>query len=106
MNSGHAVYGLADLAKALQVSDDGFFYNLGVSNADSDHPPQGGPIQDWAHKFGIGRKTGIDLPGEEAGTLPDRLARPAQQRGRVRPPEPASADARYGVQLGPTEAPG
>jgi penicillin-binding protein 2 len=33
--------------------------------------PSGGPLQKWAHLYGIGRKTGIDLPDENAGTLPD-----------------------------------
>jgi penicillin-binding protein 2 len=30
----------------------------------------GGPILDWASRFGFGQPTGIDLPGERAGTLP------------------------------------
>jgi penicillin-binding protein 2 len=30
----------------------------------------GGPILDWATRFGFGQMTGIDLPGERAGTLP------------------------------------
>jgi penicillin-binding protein 2 len=29
------------------------------------------PLVDWAEKFGIGQKTGIDLPGEQAGNLPE-----------------------------------
>jgi penicillin-binding protein 2 len=28
------------------------------------------PLVDWAERFGFGRPTGIDLPGEEAGILP------------------------------------
>ncbi|HEU4944803.1 MAG TPA: penicillin-binding transpeptidase domain-containing protein [Solirubrobacterales bacterium] len=27
-------------------------------------------LQEWAHKLGIGRETGIDLPGEQPGLLP------------------------------------
>jgi penicillin-binding protein 2 len=75
-NSGHAAYGVVNLVDALRVSDDIFFYNLGArmnSNA-----PQGGPLQHWAHQFGIGRPTGVDLPGESSGTLPS----PAWRAGR------------------------
>ena len=28
------------------------------------------PLVDWAERFGFGRPTGVDLPGEAAGTLP------------------------------------
>jgi penicillin-binding protein 2 len=70
-NSGGAAYGVVDMVKAIQVSDDVFFYNLGrLLNANPLTHPNGGPLQEWAHKFGIGRKTGIDLPGEVPGTLP------------------------------------
>jgi penicillin-binding protein 2 len=30
----------------------------------------GGPILEWASRFGFGQPTGIDLPGERTGTLP------------------------------------
>jgi penicillin-binding protein 2 len=71
-NSGNAVDGSLDLVNALRVSSDDFFYNLGaVTNpADPATHPGGGPIDTWAYKFGIGRRTGIDLPGEAQGTLP------------------------------------
>ena len=28
------------------------------------------PLVEWAERFGFGRPTGVDLPGEAAGTLP------------------------------------
>jgi penicillin-binding protein 2 len=68
-NAGNAVDGSLDLQSAIQVSSDDFFYNLGaLTNSPA---PNGGPLQHWAHLYGIGRKTGIDLPDENAGTLPD-----------------------------------
>ena len=68
-NSGGAHYGDINMVDAFKVSDDEFFYNLGVkTNVDV---PDGGPIQTWARKYGIGRKTGVDLPYESTGTLPD-----------------------------------
>jgi penicillin-binding protein 2 len=70
-NAGNAVDGSLDLVNALRVSSDDFFYNLGVrTNADPYTHPNGGALDQWAHQFGIGRSTGIDLPGESVGTLP------------------------------------
>jgi penicillin-binding protein 2 len=68
-NAGNAVDGSLDLETAIKVSSDDFFYNLGaLTNSPA---PNGGPLQKWAHLYGIGHKTGIDLPDENDGTLPD-----------------------------------
>jgi len=75
-NAGHVANGSLDLVSAIRVSDDVFFYNLGARM--NDDAPQGGPLQQWARAFGIGRPTGIDLPGEDSGTLPT----PAWRAGR------------------------
>ncbi|HEY5431699.1 MAG TPA: penicillin-binding transpeptidase domain-containing protein [Solirubrobacteraceae bacterium] len=71
-NSGHAVDGSLNLVNALRVSSDDFFYNLGAltNSADPATHPNGGPLDTWADKYGIGRYTGIDLPAEVNGTLP------------------------------------
>jgi penicillin-binding protein 2 len=71
-NAGNAVDGSLDLVNALRVSSDDFFYNLGAltNPADPATHPNGGPVDTWARNFGIGRPTGIDLPGEAQGTLP------------------------------------
>ena len=66
-NARDAKYGPLQLAGALKVSSDVFFYELGA-RADA----RGQIIQDWARKLGIGRRTGIDIPGEFAGLVPDR----------------------------------
>jgi penicillin-binding protein 2 len=42
-----------------------FFYQLG-----RDMNEKGMPLQAWARRLGIGRRTGIDLPAEEPGRLP------------------------------------
>ena len=51
---------------ALKVSSDMFFFQLGAQAAE-DHDA----IQRWAKRLGFGRKTGIDLPGEAPGLVPD-----------------------------------
>jgi penicillin-binding protein 2 len=66
-NARDAVFGPIELTRALKVSSDVFFYTLGArANA------RGPIIQDWARKLGFGRSTGIDLPGEAKGLVPDR----------------------------------
>ncbi|HEY2159908.1 MAG TPA: penicillin-binding protein 2 [Solirubrobacteraceae bacterium] len=70
-NAGGAADGVLNLTSALMVSSDVFFYNLGaLTNADPTAHPNGGALQQWARRFGIGRPTGIDLGGEVAGNLP------------------------------------
>lgn len=66
-DAGGAGAGAVSLRQAIQVSSDVFFYTLGRDM--NDPRPRGGALQDWAHRFGIGRKTGIDLPGEVSGLL-------------------------------------
>jgi penicillin-binding protein 2 len=63
-NAGGAAYGSLAMQTALQVSSDVFYYTLG------DRMNGSTALQDWAHRLGIGRETGIDLPGEQAGLLP------------------------------------
>ena len=64
-NAGHVAHGVLSLIPALTVSSDVFFYQLG-----RDMNEKGMPLQLWAHRLGIGRMTGIDLPGESPGLLP------------------------------------
>jgi penicillin-binding protein 2 len=65
-NAGGASYGALTLVPALQVSSDVFFYTLGFDMWDS------GQLQRWAHKLGIGRPSGLDLPGAVEGLLPTK----------------------------------
>lgn len=65
-NAGGAAFGSVSLVPALQVSSDVFFYELGLKMWDTNE------LQEWAHKLGIGRPSGIDLPGAADGLLPSR----------------------------------
>ena len=67
-NAGHAINGPVNMSDALKVSSDLYFYNLGLKAKTS---KGGGQIQDWARKYGLGEKTGIDLPAEVDGLIPD-----------------------------------
>jgi penicillin-binding protein 2 len=65
-NAEDASYGTLTLASALTVSSDIFFYELGAQMNG-----RGPVLQEWAHRLGLGRRTGIDIPGEFAGLIPD-----------------------------------
>lgn len=59
-----ATDGMVDLVKGLTRSNDIYFYNLGEKLGPEN-------IKAWALKFGFGTKTGIEIPGEIDGILPD-----------------------------------
>jgi penicillin-binding protein 2 len=66
-NAEGAVHGSLSLRQALTVSDDVFFYKLGLeANGTGD----GHLVQRWAARYGLGRPTGIDLPAELEGLIP------------------------------------
>jgi penicillin-binding protein 2 len=65
-NAEGAAYGPLTLVPALEVSDDVFFYTLGLKMWDT------AELQQWAHNLGIGRPTGIDIPVFDNGLLPTK----------------------------------
>ncbi|MEI6447571.1 MAG: penicillin-binding protein 2 [Actinomycetes bacterium] len=67
-NAGNQANGPVNLASALRLSSDVYFYRLGAKLNTPKGP--GGPIQEWLRRLGFGEETGIDLPGEAAGTIP------------------------------------
>jgi penicillin-binding protein 2 len=66
-NAGGAANGPVDMSTALKVSSDVYFYNLGLHAQASGN---GGQIQDWAFKYGLGRKPDIDIPDATSGLIP------------------------------------
>jgi penicillin-binding protein 2 len=58
-----------DMPTALSYSCDTYFYQLG--NAFFELPKdRGQPLQKWAHVFGFGNPTGVDVGPEERGLVP------------------------------------
>ncbi|MET8635256.1 penicillin-binding protein 2 [Streptomyces sp. NPDC004074] len=71
-------FGPISLGRALEVSCDTVFYGLADSEwkRDGGINPKKGQPKDYfykaAHQFGLGKPTGIDLPNEVSGRVPDR----------------------------------
>lgn len=65
----HGSFGYVDMEKAIAVSSDVYFYEIGGGYQD-----QKGlgivNIDKYTRMFGIAEKTGIDLGGEKVGTIP------------------------------------
>jgi penicillin-binding protein 2 len=63
-------YGWVNVEDALAVSSDTFFYRIGELIMQRN--PNLAVLQDEVRQFGFGRDTGIQLPYEFDGTVPDR----------------------------------
>ncbi|HVA29883.1 MAG TPA: penicillin-binding transpeptidase domain-containing protein [Gaiellaceae bacterium] len=64
------VFTTMSLPTALAQSCDTWFYRLADRIYAADPAKQAISIQQWAHKFGLGQQTGIDLIGESGGLVP------------------------------------
>ena len=61
----HRGFGPLDIRNAFAISSDTFFYQMALgSGVDA--------MEHWAHELGFGERSGIDLPGEAAGTVISR----------------------------------
>lgn len=63
-------HGWVDMRRAIMVSSDVYFYTVGGGFGDVKGLGVL-KIKDWALRFGLGHKTGVDLPGEKDGLIPD-----------------------------------
>jgi penicillin-binding protein 2 len=59
-------HGSLDLVQAITQSCDVYFYNVGYLF----YQRKGTELEDWAVRLGMGKPTGIDVPGEVAGRVP------------------------------------
>src|SRR5437868_1734978 len=62
-------HGSPEIHYAVVHSCDGYFYRLGLKMGVD-------LIHDWVVRFGMGQRTGIDLPHEQKGFIPDRATKP------------------------------
>ena len=73
-NAGGIAHGRVNLARALTVSSDVYYYRLGEQfwNQREQH---GNAMQDVARRLGFGARTGIPLAPEAVGRVPDPATR-------------------------------
>ena len=61
----HGSHGAPNVERAIAISCNGYFYRLGLKlGVDKIHK--------WSEAMGLGKKTGVDLPNEQAGYVPER----------------------------------
>ncbi len=70
-----AVLGTLNFVRGVAMSSDVYFYYLSGGYSENGQQIFQGlgaqKLADWARRFGLGDKTGIDLPGEAEGLVPD-----------------------------------
>lgn len=70
-NAGGQAYGNVTLSRAITISSDAYFYNVGAQfwlQRERFGGPEG--MQKHLSAFGLGKRTGIALTGEEEGRVP------------------------------------
>jgi penicillin-binding protein 2 len=78
-------YGEIGVSDALAVSSDTFFYKIGDEFLEL---TGGQPVfQNELRQFGFGQRTGVDLPYERAGILPDKQVMEELRRRKVIHPD-------------------
>ena len=80
LNDSGGNHGMPDIHAAIVHSCDGYFYRLGLKMGVD-------MIHDWVSRFGMGQKTGVDLPSEQRGIIPSR-----EWKKRVNPRDPVWKD--------------
>ena len=67
-------HGNIDVSEAIKVSCNYFFYDIGRRVGIE-------KLSEWAERFGLGKKTGIEIPGEVSGQVASSAAR--EEKGKV-----------------------
>ncbi|MGY6500372.1 MAG: penicillin-binding protein 2 [Acidimicrobiales bacterium] len=68
-NANNAIHGLVDLPRAMEVSSNVYFYQVGEAFWRQRNVYGDTPVQDFAAQLGIGSSTGIALPLDNGGVL-------------------------------------
>ncbi|MDP9073637.1 MAG: penicillin-binding protein 2 [Actinomycetota bacterium] len=74
-NDNGQVYGEVNLTRAIAVSSDAYFYTVGRTFWEGRSRYTDDGLQNVARQLGFGSLTGIPLPNEAVGRIPDRASR-------------------------------
>jgi penicillin-binding protein 2 len=77
-NDNKQSYGIVTLSKAITVSSDAYFYNVGAKFWEGRARFGEDGLQNVARQFGFGARTGIPLANEVSGRIPDPTFRRKQ----------------------------
>ena len=69
-NAGSTAYGTVDMARAMTVSSDAYFYSIGADFWNARGQLGEEAMQKTARLFGFNQETGIPLPSEQSGRIP------------------------------------
>lgn len=69
-NAGSTAYGIVDMARAMTVSSDAYFYSIGADFWNARGQLGEEAMQETARLFGLDQQTGIPLPSEQSGRIP------------------------------------
>lgn len=69
-NAGSTAYGTVDLARAITVSSDAYFYSVGQDFWNARGRLGEEALQESARLFGLNQESGVPLPSEQSGRMP------------------------------------
>jgi penicillin-binding protein 2 len=74
-NDNGQIYGFVNLPEAITVSSDAYFYKVGATLWEGRAKFGVDALQNVARQFGFGAPTGLPLPNELSGRIPDQASR-------------------------------
>ncbi len=97
-------HGWVNMRQAIAVSSDVYFYEIG-GGFEGQKGLGIAKIEDYAKLFGIGQKTGVDLPDEKGGTIPSPEWKAKNFKGEIWRVGDTyhTAIGQYGFQVTPME---
>jgi penicillin-binding protein 2 len=99
-NAGGSAAGPVSLSRALTISDDYYFYDVGYRiDRLTDGDTKVGPLEQTAMSLGLGSDTGIDLPGELPGNVPTPPQRNKQYKVNTSPNSPGGRSIKYPPEI-------
>ncbi len=100
----HGIFGNVDMRKAIAVSSDVYFYEIGGGYGDQKGLGISN-LEKYSKLFALDQKTGVDLPGESSGVIPNPAWKAKNFKGDIWRLGDTyhTAIGQYGTQVTPIE---